>query len=142
MSKNTVVGLGVLLARLASAQDAPPSKLRRKGLPVSGGSGSVLLNVSKIGIGVIGCLFSEVETVFGPNAAHTLAQACGFCDSALGSADPFNEDRTRAWDKPGYQGRVCAYCGLAKMKLFPAKNVWGLGLSFRFPQVSKTCWRP
>ena len=40
----------------------------------------------------------------------------------MGMPDPIHPDRSRAWHKPNLEGKICAYCGWAKFKLYPGKS--------------------
>ena len=50
-------------------------------------------------------------------------KACAFCKKALIDLDPVNPSLVRAWHKPRHEGRVCAYCGVARTKLYPTMTI-------------------
>lgn len=77
----------------------------------------------KVGVGVQGIAIAEAEGILGAAAATTLSKTCCFCSCAVGEPDPLDCSLTRAWHKPRFEGKVCAYCGRAAKKLFPAKAV-------------------
>ena len=87
------------------------------------GPGQTADGVGKpVGIGIIGILIASAESVWGASAQKMMSKCCQVCKNTVGSQDPINPDYTRAWHKPDFAGRICAYCGAARMKLFPHKS--------------------
>jgi hypothetical protein len=74
---------------------------------------------SKVGIGVLGMVLASVHMLLGDAAEKLLKKLCSLCKCRLGDSDPVNAHLTRAWHKPRYEGKLCAYCGVAKGKLWP-----------------------
>ncbi|CAK0804994.1 unnamed protein product, partial [Prorocentrum cordatum] len=74
-------------------------------------------------IGVVGPLPSECEELFGAASQKMMLKSCHTCNAEMGSPDPLDPNRCRAWDKPDFQGCVCAHCGCAKKKLHPTKAI-------------------
>lgn len=60
--------------------------------------------------------------VFGSGFDKMKKKFCIFCKKYMVEPDPVHPERTRAWHKPRQEGRVCAYCGVAKLKLHPHKD--------------------
>jgi len=76
--------------------------------------------VGNAGIGEVGTPLDDVLEIHGAvMGAKLLAKECLPCGAKLGSPDPLNELLTRAWHKPNFDGAICAYCGVAKFKLWP-----------------------
>ncbi|CAK0827283.1 unnamed protein product, partial [Prorocentrum cordatum] len=74
------------------------------------------------GIGNIGILISSALSILGARYASIMDKMCRVCGCRLGDPDPVNELLTRAWNKPDFGGKVCAYCGASKWKLYPGKG--------------------
>ena len=74
---------------------------------------------SKVGIGVLGPPIDEAESYFGKAWQKLKVRVCCLCKKSLADPDPVNPTLVRAWSKPRHEGRVCAYCGVARVKLFP-----------------------
>ena len=70
----------------------------------------------------MGVLLTAVAAEMGSKAEYYLNKVCLFCGCRLGDPDPVHQDRTRAWHKPQWSGRVCAYCGVSKVKEHPTKT--------------------
>eukprot|EP00959_Pyramimonas_sp_CCMP1952_P209069 4373385-Pyramimonas_sp.AAC.1 len=49
-------------------------------------------------------------------------KACTLCKTKITEADPVNEMMTIYWHRPDWEGLLCAYCGNAKVRIFPTKK--------------------
>lgn len=74
---------------------------------------------AKVGVGFVGLPLVSMGTAL---AEKTLKKRCAFCKQAVFSKDPIDDMSTLAWHKPRYEGRMCAYCGNTKMRLFPHRE--------------------
>ena len=79
--------------------------------------------VTKIGIGVVGVRLDEVQEIFGASYEKMKKKACLLCKKFMLSPDPVQQELSRAWHKPNFEGKVCAYCGVGKCKLWPHRSV-------------------
>eukprot|EP00959_Pyramimonas_sp_CCMP1952_P167314 3496893-Pyramimonas_sp.AAC.1 len=57
--------------------------------------------------------------LLGDNFDKIMSKTCLPCGKSVGGGDVLDPTRTRAWHKPDWEGRICAYCGVAKFKLWP-----------------------
>ena len=71
-------------------------------------------------LGFIGVLLTMALVLLCPKV---LLKKCAFCQRKVGDPDELLSDHTMSWNKPDYQGRVCAYCGSSKLKLHPHRDV-------------------
>ena len=106
-------------ASLDDVSETPPAKRSR--VPESPNSDSSGYS-SKVGIGVVGVLLASLEAVFGDMLEKMRRKSCSFCKKFMCTPDPVDPTRTRAWHKPRFEGRICAYCGVAMKKLWPGKD--------------------
>ena len=64
--------------------------------------------VTKIGIGVVGVRLDEVQEIFGASYEKMTKKACLLCKTFMLSPDPVQQELSRAWHKPNFEGKVCA----------------------------------
>lgn len=100
----------------------PPAKRHKTSRSSPSGCASSARCDSKIGVGVVGPLHTEAAAAFGADYAKIMKKTCSFCGKAVSDGDPLNPNRVRSWNKPAHEGRICAYCGAAKWKLYPSRN--------------------
>ena len=79
--------------------------------------------VTKIGIGNVGVLLLMAQEIFGASYEKMTKKACMLCKNFMLTPDPVQPELSRAWHKPNFEGKVCAYCGVGKNKLWPHKSV-------------------
>ena len=79
--------------------------------------------MTKLGIGVLGVRLDTAQEIFGASYEKMMKKACLLCKNVMLSPDPVQTELSRAWHKPNFEGKVCAYCGVGKCKLWPHKSV-------------------
>ena len=73
---------------------------------------------SKVGIGYLGILLTMVCDL----PKKVSEKVCCFCKALVVSPDPLDNTRTLAWNKRNMEGKVCAYCGATKLRLYPNRD--------------------
>jgi hypothetical protein len=92
---------------------------------------------SKVGCGVLGIEIWQAIAILGEMYEKIMNKACSFCLKVVGSEDPVNAGRTRSWHKPNFEGRICGYCGVAKLKLFPGQGAAAVLIKFQTTMLDK-----
>ena len=113
------MSVGTEIPSLDDVSETPPAKRARVAESTHSGSPGYS---SKVGIGVIGVLLASLEAVFGDMLERMRRKSCRLCKKFMCTPDPVDPTRTRAWHKPRFEGKICAYCGVAMKKLWPGKD--------------------
>lgn len=71
------------------------------------------------GVGILGVYLISAEALLSEKIRN---KACQYCSAKCGDLDVLNDHLTYAWNKPGYEGRQCAYCGNTKNRLHATKT--------------------
>ena len=71
----------------------------------------------------MGVLLPMSQEIFATSFEKMNKKACMLCKNFMLTPDPVQPELSRAWHKPNFEGKVCAYCGQGKNKLWPHKNV-------------------
>lgn len=91
---------------------------------------STTLN-SKVGVGELGVIRQVAVATWPP---ELLQKTCMFCKRLASDPDPLDDTLTLSWHKPKISGKVCAYCGTTKARLYPGRDNQHVARELTFSQ--------